>query len=110
MGDEASETEAIKNSVPAFGSEWDAMPDAKELVHALLKGSGRIRLTADKILKHPWITLSKTKVSRSKMMRVLQNVLFNTTETTFKKFTMRVIAEDMAPEKLEVVTKLFRAI
>merc|ERR1711957_454358 len=43
-------------------------------------------------------------------MRVLQNVLVNTTETTFKKFTMRVIAEDMPAEKVEVVTKLFRAI
>merc|ERR1719296_192071 len=59
---------------------------------------------------HPWILLSKTKVSKSKMIRVLQNVIFNTTESTFKKFCMRVIAEDMSPEKLMVVTQAFRQI
>lgn len=96
--------------VANFGNEWNSMPDAREVVHGLLKLSGRIRMTADKVLKHPWIVLSKTRVSRSKMMRVLTNVIFNTGESTFKKFAMRVIAEEMSPEKLEVVINAFRMI
>jgi len=102
--------ESIKSSVVAFGKEWDAMQDAKDVVSGLLRHSGRIRTSAEKVLKHPWITLSKTRVSKSKMMRVLHNVIFNTQESTFKKFTMRVIAEDMPAEKLEIVTKAFRSI
>jgi len=102
--------EHIKSSAVDFGSEWKSMPEAKDLVHSLLKHSGRIRLTAEKVLKHPWILLSRTRVSRSKMMRVLQNVIFNATESTFKKFAMRVIAEDMSAEKLDIVTRAFRYI
>jgi len=102
--------EAIASDSIEFGKEWRLMPDAKDIVEKLLRGEGRIRLTADKVLRHPWIILSRTKVSKSKMIRVLQNVIFNTTETTFKKFCMRVIAEEMPPEKLAVVTQAFRAI
>lgn len=102
--------EAILAEIVEFGKEWDTMPDAKDMVEKLLRHEGRIRLTADRVLRHPWIVLSKTKVSKSKMIRVLQNVIFNTTETTFKKFCMRVIAEDMPPEKLAIVTSAFRAI
>jgi len=102
--------EAIKGSIVQFDKEWEQMPDARDVVGSLLKRSPRIRITAERILKHPWITLSKARVSKSKMMRVLQNVAFNTTENTFKKFAMRVIAEDMAPEKLMIVKKAFRSI
>merc|ERR1719215_90053 len=102
--------EAIVTHTVEFGKEWKSMPDAKDVVEKLLRREGRIRLTADKVLRHPWIILSRTKVSKSKMIRVLQNVIFNTTESTFKKFCMRVIAEDMPPEKLAVVTQAFRAI
>ena len=35
-----------------------------------------IRMTADKVLKHPWIVLSKTRVSRSKMMRARLPLLY----------------------------------
>merc|ERR550514_962625 len=49
-------------------------------------------------------------MSRSKMMRVLQNVVYNTTESTFKKFAMRVIAEDMSQETLDIVEGAFRYI
>mmetsp|Transcript_50362 Transcript_50362/g.113204 ORF Transcript_50362/g.113204 Transcript_50362/m.113204 type:complete len:576 (+) Transcript_50362:146-1873(+) len=108
--DDDDTKELIKSSIVSFGPEWENMKEAKEVVAGLLKHSGRIRMTADKILKHPWIMLSKVRVSRSKMMRVLQNVIFNTTESTFKKFAMRVIAEEMPAEKLEIVTKAFRLI
>jgi len=102
--------EAIKEHLVEFGPDWKRMPDAKDLVSSLLKKEGRIRISAEKVLKHPWISHCKEKVSKSKMVRVLQNVIFNTTESTFKKFCMRVIAEDMPPEKVEVVTKAFRLI
>lgn len=93
-----------------FGSEWSEMPEAREVVHGLLKINGSIRLTAEKVLKHSWVQLSKERVSRAKMMRVLQNVAFNTRESMFKKFALRVIAEDMSDEKLEIVQKAFRFI
>jgi len=103
-------TKAIKEEIVEFGSEWKKMPEAKDLVSGLLKKEGRIRMSAEKVLKHPWIMLSKEKVSKSKMYRVLQNVMCHSSETTFKKFCLRVIAEDMSPEKMEVVVKAFRLI
>jgi len=93
-----------------FGTEWRDMREAKEVVHGLLRHSSRIRMTADQVARHPWIALSKASISRSKMMRVLNNVMWNTTESTFKKFTFRVIAEDMPAEKLAIVTQAFRYI
>lgn len=102
--------EAVKTSAVEFGSEWAKMPDAREVVHGLLRHNGRIRTPAEKVLKHPWLTLSKEYISRAKMIRVLQNVVYNTQESTFKKFALRVIAEDMNHEKLEVVQKAFQRI
>jgi len=101
---------AITESSVQFGSEWRNMKEAQEVVHGLLRHSSRIRMTADQVARHPWIALSKVHISRSKMMRVLNNVMWNTMESTFKKFTMRVIAEDMPPEKLAIVTQAFRYI
>jgi len=101
---------AITETSVHFGPEWHDMSEAKEVVHGLLRHSSRIRMTADQVARHPWIALSKVHISRSKMMRVLNNVMWNTMETTFKKFTMRVIAEDMPPEKLAIVTHAFRYI
>lgn len=109
-GSSSEVMDKIKSSVVTFGKEWESMPDARDVVHGLLKHNPRIRMTADKVLRHPWIMLSRQRVSKSKMMRVLQNVLFNTQESTFKKFAMRVIAEDVNPEKIEIATKAFRYI
>merc|ERR1719197_1549856 len=49
-------------------------------------------------------------MSKSKMRRVLTNVIYNTTESLFKKFALRVMAEDMSPDKVEIVRKAFRAV
>jgi len=105
--DRSTLQDSIKSSTVAFGPEWNGMPDAREVVHGLLMSSWRIRVTADRVLKHPWIVLSKARMRRSKMMRVLQNVMFNTAQSTFKKFALRVIAEEMPPEKLEIVQNAF---
>lgn len=106
----ASLHEVIRDVAVDFGAEWKRMPDARDLVTSLLKKDGRIRISAEKVLRHPWMCVTKEKVSKSKMARVLQNVIFNTTESTFKKFCLRVIAEDMPLEKVEVVVKAFRLI
>lgn len=100
----------IKGSIVKFGSEWADMPEAKDAVHSLLKHSDRIRMTADKMLKSQWVSKGKENMSKSKMRRVLQNVIYNTGESTFKKFSMRVIAEEMQPDKLAIARKAFRAV
>lgn len=102
--------EDIKSNTVQFGEEWKAWPDALEAVSGMLKHNSRIRTSADKLLKHAWVAKEREHMSKSKMMRILQNVMFNTTESTFKKFCMRVIAEDMAPETLEIVERAFRRI
>eukprot|EP00747_Dinoflagellata_sp_TGD_P193338 gnl/TRDRNA2_/TRDRNA2_59368_c1_seq1.p1 gnl/TRDRNA2_/TRDRNA2_59368_c1~~gnl/TRDRNA2_/TRDRNA2_59368_c1_seq1.p1 ORF type:complete len:477 (+),score=91.02 gnl/TRDRNA2_/TRDRNA2_59368_c1_seq1:37-1467(+) len=102
--------DAIKSTTVQFGAQWDQMADAKEVVQGLLKHSGHIRMTADKLLRHPWIYTGKEHVSKSKMVRVLKNVMFNSTESTMKKFTMRVIAEDMDVPTIQIVESAFRAI
>eukprot|EP00928_Gymnodinium_smaydae_P025935 TRINITY_DN20516_c1_g1_i1.p1 TRINITY_DN20516_c1_g1~~TRINITY_DN20516_c1_g1_i1.p1 ORF type:complete len:553 (+),score=134.62 TRINITY_DN20516_c1_g1_i1:226-1884(+) len=109
-GETQARKELIKSEVVQFGPEWDSMPEAREVVQGLLKKSPGIRITADRLLKHPWLLLSRERVSRSKMIRVLQNVLANTNEMQFKKFALRVIAEGMNPETLDIVQKAFRTI
>jgi serine/threonine protein kinase len=89
---------------------WAAAPEAKEVIRSLLMHSTKLRCTAEKLLKHPWIQKDRERVSRSKMLRVLTNVVANSNESTFKKFVMRVIAEDMPPEKIETVQAAFRSL
>merc|ERR1719433_2677294 len=108
--DHPSMHKTITETSVQFGNEWREMSGAKEVVQRLVLHNSHIRMTADQVAMHPWIALSKVHISRSKMMRVLNNVMWNTTENTFKKFTMRVIAEDMPPEKLAIVTQAFRYI
>lgn len=86
------------------------MADARDVVKALLTCDARIRVSSVNVLKLPWLTVSREKLSKSKMMRVLQNVLLNTCESPFKKFLLRVIAEDIQPETLEIVGKAFRIV
>lgn len=102
--------EMIKSESVKFSPDWAKMPDARDVVQGLLRHNGRIRLGAEKVLKHPWLMLSKEYISRTKMIRILQNVVYNTQESTFKKFALRVIAEDMAQEKIEIVQKAFQRI
>jgi len=123
-----AQANAIKGSSVKFGNEWADKQDAKDTIHSLLKNNDRIRMTADKMLKSTWVSkgkenMSKSKMlkstwvskgkenmSKSKMRRVLQNVIYNTGESTFKKFSMRVIAEEMQPDKLAIARKAFRAV
>eukprot|EP00927_Polykrikos_kofoidii_P072455 TRINITY_DN68571_c0_g1_i1.p1 TRINITY_DN68571_c0_g1~~TRINITY_DN68571_c0_g1_i1.p1 ORF type:complete len:567 (+),score=109.43 TRINITY_DN68571_c0_g1_i1:267-1967(+) len=100
----------IKSEVVNFGEEWADMPDARDALQGLLKSAARIRMTAERLLKHPWLQIEREKLSKRKMMRVLQNVLENSCENNFKKFALRVIAEDMPAEKLDIVQKAFRLI
>lgn len=107
------DVDAIKTSTVTFGPEWDKMPDAREVVQGLLKKSSHIRPPAERVLRMPWLAVARgtsQTVSRSKIVRVLKNVMQNCTESTFKKFAMRVMAEEMSPEKQEVVEKAFRHI
>jgi calcium-dependent protein kinase len=101
------DVESTKTCTVTFGTEWDKMPDAREVVQGLLKKSPHIRVTANRVMNMPWLAIERTAVSRSKMMRVLNNVIQNSAEITFKKFVMRVIAEDMSPQKLEIVEGAF---
>jgi len=110
VADDKSLPESIKSDIVHFGREWDRMPEAKEVVQGLLKHSWRFRWTAEKLLKHDWIVLSKARITRGKMIRVMQNVLLNTSQTSFKKFVLRVIAEEVPPEKLEIAQAAFMAI
>lgn len=89
---------------------WAKAPLAKDAVRILLLHSTRMRCTAEKFLKHPWIIKDPERVSRSKMTRVMQNVVAFSNETTFKKFVMRVIAEDMPPEKVQIIQAAFCSI
>lgn len=101
--------EQVKTSTISFEDKvWESMEDAKNAVQSLLRHSGRLRVSAEKFLKHPWIAKDRERMSRSKMMRVLQNVIYNSAESTFKKFTMRVIAEEMGNDKFEIVQAAFR--
>eukprot|EP00927_Polykrikos_kofoidii_P041462 TRINITY_DN35350_c0_g1_i1.p1 TRINITY_DN35350_c0_g1~~TRINITY_DN35350_c0_g1_i1.p1 ORF type:complete len:596 (-),score=91.16 TRINITY_DN35350_c0_g1_i1:166-1953(-) len=75
---------------------WQKLSDlAREAVAGLLKVNPGIRLSANALLRHPWIRIAKVSFPRRRMAQLLENLKCNIEECEFKKFVLRVIAEHM---------------
>jgi len=104
----------ITNSFASFDSDmWKKLsPVAQDAVAGLLKVNPGIRLSAQALLRHPWIKVAKQSFPKRRMEQLLTNLRTNAAECEFKKFVLRVIAEYLPPEgkQAAVVESAFRCL
>ncbi|CAK8563123.1 unnamed protein product [Lathyrus sativus] len=100
---------AILRGVIDFKREpWPQISDsAKSLVRQMLEPDPKIRLTAEQVLEHPWLQNAK-KASNVPLgdivrTRLKQFSLMN----RFKKRALRVIAEHLSLEEVEIIKDMF---
>ncbi|GAB2269920.1 Calcium-dependent protein kinase 10 [Dionaea muscipula] len=100
---------AILRGVIDFQREpWPQISDsAKNLVRKMLDPNPKKRLTAQQVLEHPWIQNAK-KASNVPLgdivrMRLKQFATMN----KFKKKAMRVIAEHLSVDEVEIIRDMF---
>uniref|UniRef100_A0ACD6A3U7 Uncharacterized protein n=1 Tax=Avena sativa TaxID=4498 RepID=A0ACD6A3U7_AVESA len=87
---------------------WPRISDsAKSLVRQMLEMDPRKRLTARQVLEHPWLQDAKTApnvpLGDVVRARLKQFAVMN----RFKKKAMRVIAEHLSAEEVEVIKEMF---
>nr|XP_051178975.1 calcium-dependent protein kinase 9-like isoform X3 [Lolium perenne] len=87
---------------------WPRISDsAKSLVRQMLEMDPRKRLTARQVLEHPWLQGAKTApnvpLGDVVRARLKQFAVMN----RFKKKAMRVIAEHLSAEEVEVIKEMF---
>uniref|UniRef100_A0A7N0V285 non-specific serine/threonine protein kinase n=1 Tax=Kalanchoe fedtschenkoi TaxID=63787 RepID=A0A7N0V285_KALFE len=101
---------AILRGVIDFKREpWPQISDnAKNLVREMLNHDPKKRLTAQQVLDHPWLQNSKkapnVPLGDIVMSRLKQFSMMN----RFKKRAMRVIADHLSVEEVEVIREMFK--
>ncbi|KAF6174514.1 hypothetical protein GIB67_004708 [Kingdonia uniflora] len=81
---------------------------AKSLVRKMLQSDPRKRLTAQQVLEHPWLQNAK-KASNVPLGDIVRSRLKQfSAMNRFKKKAMRVIAEHLSAEEVEVIRDMFK--
>lgn len=85
---------------------------AREIVEQMLRVNPAIRISASTLLKHPWIKVARTTFPRRRMVLLLNNLKLNVQESEFKRFVLRVIAEQLPRDSKteQAVEKAFRCL
>lgn len=85
---------------------------AREIVEQMLRVNPAIRISASTLLKHPWIKVARTTFPRRRMVQLLNNLKLNVQESEFKRFVLRVIAEQLPRDSKteQAVEKAFRCL
>jgi calcium-dependent protein kinase len=100
---------AILRGVIDFKREpWPQISDsAKSLVRQMLEPNPKKRLTAQQVLEHPWIQNAK-KASNVPLGDIVRTRLKQfSVMNRFKKKALRVIAEHLSVEEVEVIRDMF---
>jgi len=75
---------------------WDKLTStARDLIEQMMRLNPGIRISAVHILKHPWVKVAKATFPRKRMTTLLQDMHFNVEACEFKRFVMRVVAEQL---------------
>ncbi|CAK9064730.1 unnamed protein product, partial [Durusdinium trenchii] len=60
---------------PLSGEFWDTISeDAKDLIQQLLKTDVQVRLTADQVIRHPWLKMGQLEPDKRVLAQVLTNL------------------------------------
>lgn len=95
------------------GSMWKKLsPAARDVVESMMRVNPAIRLSAASVLKHPWVKVAKTTFPRKRMVKLLGNLQKNVEECEFKRFVLRVIAEQLPRDgkAADTVEQAFRCL
>jgi serine/threonine protein kinase len=115
---EASDEEKLMHHLrchkPKFTKElWSDLPSkACNAVDMMLKLVPEMRPSATDMLRHPWLRLTRSKVSKPRIFSLYRNAIVNLYEGQFKKLVHRIIAKQLSnshEHKLEA-TEVFRAL
>ncbi|ESW27349.1 hypothetical protein PHAVU_003G194100 [Phaseolus vulgaris] len=107
--DERGVALAILRGVIDFKREpWPQISDsAKSLVRHMLEPDPKKRLTAEEVLEHPWLQNAK-KASNVPLGDIVRTRLKQfSVMNRFKKRALRVIAEHLSVEEVEIIKDMF---
>ncbi|XP_027921809.1 calcium-dependent protein kinase 10-like isoform X2 [Vigna unguiculata] len=107
--DERGVALAILRGVIDFKREpWPQISDsAKSLVRQMLEPDPKKRLTAEQVLEHPWLQNAK-KASNVPLGDIVRTRLKQfSVMNRFKKRALRVIAEHLSVEEVEIIKDMF---
>merc|ERR1719436_1121648 len=78
----------------------------------MLRVNPGIRISAAMVLKHPWVKVAKTTFPKRRMVQLLSNLKSNVEECEFKRFVLRVIAEQLPRDgkTADTVEQAFRCL
>jgi len=98
---EAVETVSVDFDSKAWGKLSENCRDAIEM---MLKVNSSLRITASKLLMHPWIKVAKVTFPKKRMVHLLQNLHLNIDHCEFTRFVLRVVSEQLPPDSKQVET------
>jgi len=92
-------------SVKYKDSHWAKWSEnCKELIEKMLMLNAAIRISSAHILRHPWVKVAKATFPKKRMVELLQDMHNNVAECEFKRFVLRVIAEQLPSDGKHVTT------
>lgn len=102
-----------RKSVLFEGEVWGKLSKAaRDVVEQMLRVNPGVRVSAQGLLRHPWIKVARTKFPKRRMVQLLSNLRTNVEECEFKRFVLRVIAEQLPKDSKteQVVEQAFRCL
>ncbi|KAJ6816742.1 calcium-dependent protein kinase 9 [Iris pallida] len=99
----------LRGEIDFSRDPWPQISEsAKSLLRQMLESNPRLRLTAQGVLQHPWLENSK-KAPNSPLGDIVKARLKQfSVINKIKKKAMRVIAEDLSVEEVEVIADMFK--
>jgi calcium-dependent protein kinase len=92
---------------------WSKLSEnARDIIERMLMVNPSLRLQASQLLRHPWVRVARATFPRKRMVQLLKNLQTNMDESEFKRFALRVIAEQLPTDSktTETVEQAFRCL
>lgn len=84
---------------------WNKLStSARDIIEQMMRLHPGIRISAARILKHPWVKVAKATFPKKRMVALLQNMADNCQESEFKRFVLRVIATQLPGDGKHMTT------
>lgn len=93
---------------PLSGEFWDTISeDAKDLIQQLLKTDVQVRLTADQVIRHPWLKMGQLEPDKRVLAQVLTNLEQFSRAPDFFTFCVASVARQLDHRSLSGIRDAF---